>query len=375
MQRYIKHCKRITPYAEFYKKQIGYYNCTAYEILQNEIGLILPTFTIDKRQKRGIIATILGSIASGVIGLAYEGILSFLHYRRHKALNKVVKVIEKRTDMQHNRVYHLEDTKIMYGTYNSDMLMDLIETVHKVHNITMLREKIFAGTMHKWLKEQLINSNNEYRYTTDSVLLLTTIKEKYVRVYEKFIVELKSYSKAIRILSKGYLPITLMPPSKLEAILEQVKLILGKTNKDYDLLLTRLYLYYDMKLVTFGIDSQRNLIIQLSVFVQPYTQTRLIIYQIEKVLVPVLDTNYQAQSYIQLKIDKPCIALDEETYISLHPQELNTCKRIGSEYFCEELFAAKTRTDIAVPALYILIWDLKLLKKTVSFFFASIKLM
>ena len=65
-----------------------------------------------------------------------------------------------------------------------------------------------------------------------------------------------------------------MPPSKLEAILEQVKIVLGKTNKDYDLALTGLYLYYDMKLVMFGIDSQGNLIIQFPVFVQPYTQTR-----------------------------------------------------------------------------------------------------
>ena len=86
-----------------------------------------------------------------------------------------------------------------------------------------------------------------------------------------------------------------MPPSKLEAILEQVKMVLGRTNKDYDLVWTRLYLYYDMKLVTFGIDSQRNLIIQFPVFVQPYTQTRLILYQIETVPVPVLDTNYKAQ--------------------------------------------------------------------------------
>ena len=130
LQRYIKHCKRIAPYVEFYKKQIGPYNRTAHEILQNEIGLILPVFTTDKRHKRGIIATVLGCIASGVIGLAYEGISSFLHHKRHKA----VKVIEKRTDMQCNRVYHLEDTMIMYGTYNSDTLMDLIETVHKIHH-------------------------------------------------------------------------------------------------------------------------------------------------------------------------------------------------------------------------------------------------
>ena len=86
-----------------------------------------------------------------------------------------MKVIEKRTDILHNRVFHLEDTMIMYGTYNSDMLMDLIETVHKIHNVTMWIEKIFVGTMHKWLKDQLINSNNEYNYAIDSVLFLTTI--------------------------------------------------------------------------------------------------------------------------------------------------------------------------------------------------------
>ena len=78
-------------------------------------------------------------------------------------------------------------------------------------------------------------------------------------MYERFIVELKSYLKAIRILSKGYLPISLMPPSKLEAILEQVKLALAKTNKNYDLVLGRFYLYYDMKLVMFGIDGQKRI--------------------------------------------------------------------------------------------------------------------
>ena len=155
------------------------------------------------------------------------------------------------------------------------------------------------------------------------------MKEKYVRMYERFIVELKSYSKAIKILSKGYLAISLIPPSKLEEILKQVKLALAKTNKDYELVLYRLYLYYDMKLVTFGIDNQKNLIIQFPVFVQPYTQMRLTLYQIETVPVPILDTNNRAQSYTQLRINKPYIALNKETYISLCPQELNTCKRIG----------------------------------------------
>ena len=39
----LAYCQKIVPYVEFYKKQLSYYNCTAYEILKNEIGLILPT--------------------------------------------------------------------------------------------------------------------------------------------------------------------------------------------------------------------------------------------------------------------------------------------------------------------------------------------
>ena len=62
-----------------------------------------------------------------------------------------------------------------------------------------------------------------------------------------------------------------------------------------------------MKLITFGIDNQRNLIVQFPVFVQPYTQKRLIMYQIETIPVPILDENEQVHSYMELKIEKKCI--------------------------------------------------------------------
>ena len=87
---------------------------------------------------------------------------------------------------------------------------------------------------------------------------------------------------------------------------------LSKTNKDYNLVLTNLYLYYDMKLVSFGIDENRNLIVQFPVFVQLYTQKRLVMYQVETVPVPILDRNEQAQSYTKLKISKLYIVLNKK---------------------------------------------------------------
>ena len=67
-------------------------------------------------------------------------------------------------------------------------------------------------------------------------------------------------------------------------------------------------------------------------------------YQIKTVLVPNLDENEQVHSYTELKIEKPYIALNEETYIMLQNQELKMCKKIGYEYYCEELFVVKSKT-------------------------------
>ena len=73
-------------------------------------------------------------------------------------------------------------------------------------------------------------------------------------------------------LAKGYLPNTLITLTKLREILIEVKKTLQITNPDYDLVIDRLHLYYDMPLITFGIDKNMNLIIQFPIFVQPYTQ-------------------------------------------------------------------------------------------------------
>ena len=63
--------------------------------------------------------------------------------------------------------------------------------------------------------------------------------------------------KAINILLKGYLPISLLPPSKLQEILGKVKKAIQTTNLDYDIVVKRLHLYYNIKFLTFGIDREK----------------------------------------------------------------------------------------------------------------------
>ena len=202
--KHLKYCMKSVPCAQLYQRQIQYYNCTAYDTLANDIGKMLPKFLTDHRHKRGaILASILGSVASSVIGLAYEGISSFLHQKRHKALLKAVAVIDKKTNIQCNRIHHLEETMIMYGIYNSDTLTDLIDTVHRMQNFTTWNEKMFTGKLHDWM-ELYSQDKGVCNYAINSVLFLTRVREKYVKMYERSLEELKLYSKVIRVLSFLY---------------------------------------------------------------------------------------------------------------------------------------------------------------------------
>ena len=98
---------------------------------------------------------------------------------------------------------------VMYGVYNSDILGDLINTVHQLHNKTTWNERLFAGQIKDWYHWYL-TSRGINHYAINSVLFLTTIREKYVKMYERF---LNQYSHVIRVLSKGYLLVTLLSPS------------------------------------------------------------------------------------------------------------------------------------------------------------------
>ena len=65
------YCNKIKPFVFYYRKLINSYNKSAYNILENEIRPLLPQIS---NQKPSIITTLV----SGFIGLAYEGISSFL---------------------------------------------------------------------------------------------------------------------------------------------------------------------------------------------------------------------------------------------------------------------------------------------------------
>ena len=134
------YCHKIKPFVSYYSKLISSYNTTIHNILVNEI---LPLLSQISKQKCGLITTLV----SGFIGLAYEGISSFLQKKCNDALQKAMIAMNSEVEFQHNKLLKLDNTMLMYGIYNAETLEKLINTVQELHNVTFSHERLFAGNI------------------------------------------------------------------------------------------------------------------------------------------------------------------------------------------------------------------------------------
>ena len=116
-------------------------------------------------------------------------------------------------------------------------------------------------------------------------------------------------------------------------------------------------------------DRDRNLIVQFPVFIWPYTQQPLTLYQIETVPIPIIDQNTQAHLYTHLQVDRTYPAFNSETYITIRQQELRTCKRIGYEFYCEELIIVKQKSKYSCESTIYFDLNSKTIKENCKFHF------
>ena len=73
-----------------------------------------------------------------------------------------------------------------------------------MNNRSVWYEKLYAGQANNWFEKYTASQGINY-YAIHSLLYLRTIQEKYIKMCERFVNQLKEYSSAVRVLSKGYL--------------------------------------------------------------------------------------------------------------------------------------------------------------------------
>ena len=70
--------------------------------------------------------------------------------------------------------------------------------------------------------------------------------------------------------------------------------------------------------------------------------------------------NTQAHPYTHLQVDGPYIALNSKMCITIREQELRMCKRIGHEFYCEEIFVVKHKSKYSCESAIYFDLDSKL---------------
>ena len=79
-----------------------------------------------------------------------------------------------------------------------------------------------------------------------------------------------------------------------------------KRHPDYILAIPQTSSYYDMRLVTFGIDELDRLVVCFPIFVKDFSRESMTLYQIETVPVPIVDENFRSQQ-LQSSLNKQTI--------------------------------------------------------------------
>ena len=170
------------------------------------------------------------------------------------------------------------------------------------------------------------------------------VLERQIRLCEWLLHHLQDLLDSIGILSTGHLPPLLFPPTVLQNITANAIQMVCKTHPDYALAIKHITEYYDMKLATFGLDSDGSMVVAFPVFVKDYASEPKTLYEIETVKVPIPDQNKEADSYSEVKYSKLYLAINTDYYIQLRIQELCMCKQIRHMYYCEELFLIKHKS-------------------------------
>ena len=229
----------------------------------------------------------LGAIASAALPavgklatLAVEELGAYLQRKRNKALKVALQEMDNKIGVTLNEMHQLEKDFLLYGEFDINSTKSIMELLDSLHNRTSTLENILEMKETEWNIRFLLSTNGPAVYSHMTQLYIDNLKEKYIRLYEALVTELRLLLRSIAILSKGYLSPQMFPPTTLVRTSEKAIAMMKEKNPDYVLALPHINDYYDMRMVTFGVDDQDKLVICFPIFIKDFKKEPMTLHQI-----------------------------------------------------------------------------------------------
>ena len=218
--------------------------------------------------KKKALSALFPAIA-GLATIAVESLNSFHQKKRNKAMATGMMAIRKDQSLAWNSLKQLENDFLLYGKYNVAQLQDIVSTVNGLQNRSMQLERLLTGndlyTMQ--MAHMLPDVTGRMTFIHKLNLYVHSVLERQIRLYEWLLRHLKDLLDAVGILSTGHLPPLLFPPTTLQNITTGALLMVHNSHPNYVLAIKHLTEYYDMKMATFGVDTDGNMVVAFPVFV------------------------------------------------------------------------------------------------------------
>ena len=278
---------------------------------------------------------------TGLVTLAIEAVGSYLQRKRNKAMATAMDTLhEAQLDTYDKLQRHRKDL-LLYGTYSLKSTNAVLNTLQGMYtNQASLSHSVTDLDDHVWPILYSSGAGTSL-YSSHLAMHAFTMAHRVDFLYRILTEKIQNLIKGIATLSKGYLPQELFPPSFLRNISTRVTQELHRDHLSYRLAFQHESAYYDMPLATFSLDNNFNIVVTFPIFIVPFNHAPLSLFEIKTVPVPIADLDPQAQSYSEVRVQKPYFAASESSYIQLRDLELFQCKVVQNEYYCEETFMVK----------------------------------
>ena len=304
----------------------------------HQLNEILPLeVTASSRRTRRGVGMLLFGVASGIVSI----INTVDMRRRQAALKQAIQILEARSEGTSREM--------------SDIRGDLLAVAEQAStDYEYLRTSLRNATkemleLHNRVKQHMKYAFESLRSEMDNVYIIeqlhTSASVRTHRIFARTETSyanmreyLRIYQAGVSDILQGKLPSTLLTPSGLRAVLDNVKELLKERQPEYRLAFQSLAHYYRRLDVTYTV-ADGKLLVMVPILLRKHNQRRMTLYRVETCFAPFNPANLnKTGQYTRVRVSADYIAVAEENFAEISAEQLGDCENYNGLYLCDDTY-------------------------------------
>ena len=336
-QVWYKTCTNVWPAFQTAIRKVHDLRYEIDQIYEEEFPAIIPNYKVGPIQEphqlnKSLIVSRKKRFITDIIGLGIQAFSAISQHRKQSKLQKGMKQLKHRQNVLDHKIEALEDGMISITKETFEELDYLKRELELTgYNIKVLTTEI-KNVQYQLSRnmERIVDNSNSILFLSGTISLLLSEMERYLALRERVKSELDHILDALDNLSNNLLSHSVVRPSVLKRMIENVKQQLADKYTNYELVITEVHDYYNFPVSSFDyVDGILGVFVPL--FIRPNLQEPMYVYNVKTIPVPyhinleMIDETESENAYTQIIPDTEMVAMNRDTYINIDQSELKQC--------------------------------------------------